>query len=206
MTDQNDIIFNQNSLDLFGFLEVSLGSLGKRLGGVDAAETVVSVVNFISTSWTVFTVLSILASLILIFGLIYAYIRGEHLEEAMHEELVHREGLYAELYGKRSDNKRWEDVQKHILSDSPNDWRLSIIEADIMLEELLEATGFAGGTIGEKLKSASPTQFKTLEQAWRAHKVRNQIAHAGQDFVLTKKVASETITQYKMVFADFELI
>ena len=63
-----------------------------------------------------------------------------------------------------------------------------------------------GTTIGEKLKSASPNSFKTLDQAWRAHRVRNEIAHAGSDFVLTKKAAQDTITQYKMVFEEFELL
>ena len=94
----------------------------------------------------------------------------------------------------------------HSGTNNPNDWKLAIIEADIMLGELLDAMGLGGTTIGEKLKSASPNSFKTLDQAWRAHRVRNEIAHAGSDFVLTKKAAQDTITQYKMVFEEFELL
>ena len=42
----------------------------------------------------------------------------------------------------------------------------------------------------------------TLDDAWQAHKVRNQIAHAGADFVLTQKITRETIMMYKRVFEE----
>ena len=90
----------------------------------------------------------------------------------------------------------------HIQSVNPNDWRLAIIEADIMLEEALDEIGLAGNTIGEKLKGASTQQLRSLDDAWKAHRVRNEIAHAGADFVLTQRIAQETINQYQRVFLE----
>ena len=75
-----------------------------------------------------------------------------------------------------------------------------------MLQDVLDSAGYPGESIGEKLKNASPQSFRTIDMAWRAHKVRNQVAHSGSDFVLTKNLAQETITQYKMVFEEFEIV
>ena len=42
-----------------------------------------------------------------------------------------------------------------------------------------------------------PTSFTTINQAWRAHNVRNRIAHEGADFNLSKIEAQQTIAEYK---------
>ena len=91
----------------------------------------------------------------------------------------------------------------HGNSDSPNDWKLAIIEADIILDDVLKQQGYAGNSLGERLKSISPSQLESLQDAWEAHKVRNKIAHEGADFVLTKRLAQETITKYQRVFTEF---
>ncbi len=80
---------------------------------------------------------------------------------------------------------------------------MAIIESDILLGRILKEKGYGGSSIGEQLKSISPQSLSTLNDAWEAHKVRNQIAHDGADFVLTKKKAQETITMYKRVFSEF---
>lgn len=206
MPDQNDIYFNEYSLDFFGFLDLLLA--GARTGSYTSQPStyVSNFVEFLSSAWSVLIVFSWIVSFLLIFGLVYAYIRANQLGEQEEEGLKLNERLYAELNGESVGNKRWDDVQQHIAADDPQSWRLAIIEADILLEEILEVAGYAGNSIGEKLKSASPTTFATIDQAWRAHKVRNQIAHAGSDFVLTKKIAQDTITQYRMVFEEFGVV
>lgn len=220
MGDENDVVFSQYSLDFFGwlqlFFEALFGGSGTANGGAGTAGSgsgvagggwsISAFVEGLSSLWTFFTVLSWLLSILLIFGLIYAYIRHGQLGLVETEGLLEQERLYEELHGTRADNQRWLDVEKHIASDNPNDWKLAIIEADVILEELLEAKGYAGNTVGDKLKSASAATFTTVDQAWRAHDVRNKIAHGRSDFVLTKKIAEETITQYKMVFQEFGVV
>ena len=57
-----------------------------------------------------------------------------------------------------------------------------------------------------ELSAAGIDAAVTLEDAWNAHKVRNAIAHQGSDFVLTKRVADATITQYRHVFEEFKFV
>ena len=139
----------------------------------------------------------------LFFLFLYASKRYNEYSEEELERIKEGERQYARAHGASSSNSRLADVDAHIRSDNPSEWRLAIIEADIVLEEILEASGYAGTTIGEKLKSASPVSFTTLQDAWDAHLVRNKIAHQGGDFILTKKLAQDTINQYKRVFAEF---
>jgi len=210
MPDSNDIVFNEYSLDFFGFLELIFSFLfgGGRSSSSEAVAqmTADSIVAWLSNIWTVFTIISWLITALLIYGLIYAFIRDGQLADIELEGILNREKLYSQLYRGGTTNKRWDDVEYHITTNNPNDWKLAVIEADVMLGDMLEQIGYAGATIGDKLKSASPNSFTTLDQAWRAHRVRNEVAHGGADFILTKKMAEDTIKQYKMVFQEFGVI
>ena len=88
-------------------------------------------------------------------------------------------------------------------SPHPSDWRRAIIEADIMLDDLLSKMGYRGESVGEKLKRVEPGDMKTLNDAWEAHKVRNRIAHDGSTFVLSEHDAKQTIQSYRKVFEEF---
>lgn len=107
---------------------------------------------------------------------------------------------------KSSQNPKWERVMTHIESLNENDWRLGIIEADIMLAELLDTMHLSGETIGEKLKGVEKSDFTTLDKAWEAHKVRNEIAHSGGDFRITQREALRVVELYKDVFKEFQYI
>ncbi len=103
-------------------------------------------------------------------------------------------------------NPRWERVRELANTTSESDWRLAILEADIMLGDLLKEQGYRGDSIGERLRDANPLQFHTLDLAWQAHKVRNDIAHAGSDFHLSQREANSTIDLYRRVFEEFDFI
>lgn len=198
--DANDIVYEGYQIDFIYVGRVLFDFFGLDNLSYDA------VVAFLSSAWNVFVVVSMIVTFILIIGIIYVYVRIGQMMDLENAQVHSEERLYQELYGTGTANTRWQEVEQHITTDNPNDWKLAIIEADVMLEEMLESAGYAGLTIGDKLKSASPTSFRTLDDAWRAHKVRNQIAHGGADFVLTKKVAQETITQYRKVFQEFAVV
>ncbi len=101
---------------------------------------------------------------------------------------------------------KWAMVLKHINSNNPSDWKMSLIEADTILDALVERSGFPGATLGERLKNADRGVFKTLDYALEAHKVRNRIAHEGSNFVLTERDAKKAISQYEEVFREFDYI
>lgn len=217
MSDQNDIIFNEYSLDFFAFLNLLfLRLFGDGQGNFSGTTGVFenwsptdsfsTVVTWLSNAWSVLVVLSWIVSALLLFGLIYAYIRHSELGAVVKSIMKKQEETYAKLNKTEVKSQRWQDVQAHINGSSPNDWKLAIIEADIILGELLDKLGYAGTSIGEKLKGVPATSFTTINQAWRAHNTRNRIAHEGGDFSLSFREAKETITQYQMVFEEFDFV
>ncbi len=101
---------------------------------------------------------------------------------------------------------KWRMVLKHMSSKNPSDWKIALIEADTILDALVERAGFPGATLGERLKNADRGVFKTLNFAWEAHKVRNRIAHEGSNFVLSERDAKKAISEYEEVFREFDYI
>jgi len=103
-------------------------------------------------------------------------------------------------------NPRWEQVLAHLNSDDPHRWRLAIIEADVILDEMTKKMGIPGENLGERLKNIEQSDFYTLDLAWQAHKVRNQIVHDGANYQLTKREARRIIDLYREVFHEFSYI
>jgi hypothetical protein len=103
-------------------------------------------------------------------------------------------------------NARWDEVVTLASSDNESDWRRAIMEADIMLGEVLDRAGYRGSSIGDKLKDANPLQMTTLDLAWKAHKVRNDIAHGGEGFHLSQWDTKAAIDFYRRVFEEFNFI
>lgn len=103
-------------------------------------------------------------------------------------------------------NERWNKVLDYLDSHNESDWRLAIIEADSILEEMLEHAGHHGETIGDRLKAIEPSDFLTLDKAWEAHKIRNRIAHEGGGFELSSREAKRAVDLYRQVFEEFHFI
>jgi len=104
-----------------------------------------------------------------------------------------------------STNKNWDRVLLHVESYNESEWRLAVIEADILLAELLDTMNLAGDSIGDKLKGVEKSDFNTLDLAWEAHKIRNQIAH-DPSFILTQREARRVVALYESVFKEFSFV
>ena len=135
--------------------------------------------------------------------IIYATIR---LFELRKREEEYYSTLLVEPGSESGTHPRWEHIQSLASSTNTNDWRTAIIEADILLDELLTKQGYTGAGIGEKLKTVDPAHFGTHQDAWEAHKVRNQIAHQGSTFDLSDSLTQRTLAHYEAVFREFKII
>ncbi len=144
----------------------------------------------------------------LFFVIVYGRVKLGKLEEA-EEKKFHSKRLKEAMAEPGHDpvlNQKWQEVIAHINSTNQSDWRLAILEADIMLGDILEKMGYQGDSIGDKLKGIDKSEFVTLDLAWEAHKVRNQIAHEGSDYLLNERDAKKTIDMFKRVFEEFYYI
>ncbi|HVT74876.1 MAG TPA: hypothetical protein VHD69_00410 [Candidatus Paceibacterota bacterium] len=167
----------------------------------------VAILNWIIHYINLIKPFAVIFSLFVFFVIIYARMRLKQIGKEEKEKFEARKAaLNAPAAHESHDEdlgKRWQQVMTHINSNNPSDWRLAILEADIMLADVLEKQGYQGDSIGDKLKGVEKGDFLTIEQAWTAHKVRNQIAHQGTDYQLNEREAKQTIDLYKQVFSEF---
>lgn len=161
-----------------------------------------TILSFLAMLWNIYAILAYIISIILLILYVYATIRWNEYLAVQAQLLRDEEALYDEYYRGVKPHSRLEEVFAHIASEEPNDWKLAIIEADIILDGLLKERGYAGSSLGERLRSITPSQLETIDDAWEAHKIRNRIAHDGADFILTKRIAEETINRYRRVFTE----
>jgi len=105
-----------------------------------------------------------------------------------------------------SENERWRKVLDYLFSANGADWKLAVIEADAMLEALLDQLGFKGETFSDKLKTADPEKFHSLPAAWEVHAIRNRIAHEGSEFSLSQHEAKRVVALYESIFRQYGYI
>lgn len=201
---QADPFFSTPSLgtkiaDFFTYIKniFSTGSFNAASGSTDYAA-------FFSHlgSWIV-TLLTILLVVFIIWA-IYIRIRVYEVDEVL-------DGQYKGHFIKPASapeqvNQRWQTIMTHFASSNPNDWRAAIIDADVMLEELVTSLGYPGETLGEKLTAIKLNDFPTLQSAWEAHKMRNTLAHEGANYNLTERQKEITRKNFEAVFRDAGVI
>jgi hypothetical protein len=146
---------------------------------------------------------SIIAALLLFAGIIYVVIRIRQIRREEKEEF---DEIIVAKGSEEKKAEKWNRLVDLASSENESDWRLAILEADTMLDDMVNVMGYKGEGLGEKLKQIERSDFNTLDKAWEAHKIRNQIAHAGSDHVLTKREVRRVIDLYKQVFEEFEFI
>jgi hypothetical protein len=152
---------------------------------------------------------SFILSLILIFIVVWSSINLMKTRQDMHDQLDNDNDSSEESNFNESiviKNDKWQKVVKNMNSISPNDWKLAILECDIILSEILEKMGYLQESISEKLKAIEPSDFTNIESAWEAHKIRNMIAHEGSDFMINEREAKRVVGLYEAVFREFEYI
>ena len=177
-----------------------------------------NIVAFFTSDQTAFIFKMVLFFLALFFLTIISYVivrmleirskEHKHLHHEIHEyahnKAEYEKHLHEQVGG--SKNEHWSQVLHYLFSQHKSDWKLAIIEADSMLEGLLDQLGFKGESLGDKLKSANQENFRQLTSAWEVHTIRNRIAHDGLAFELSQHEAKRVISIYEEIFHNYGYI
>lgn len=164
------------------------------------------VYEFLLDLWAILEVLAVPLTILFLIGVIYSTLRINQILDEDRAERGAEERAVQEEAEEGVRNRRWQHVTDLMDSRSESDWRLAILEADVMLEELVESLGYHGDSLGEKLKQVERSDFTTIDSAWEAHKIRNTIAHEGSNYTLNEREAKRVIALFEDVFREFELI
>ncbi len=171
-----------------------------QLIGASGNESLISAVFILRAA-------SLIFSVFMVWAILVAYRKLSEANKKLREPLKPPKEI---KYGVEAPatyvNPRWAKVIEHVNSPNASDWRLAIIEADIMLGDMLDKMGYHGATIGDKLKSIEASDFDSLNEAWEAHKVRNAVAHEGSNISINKPEAERVIKLFEKVFKEFKYV
>jgi hypothetical protein len=141
------------------------------------------------TNWILYLVLGFLAILV-VFFLIHKLLKALRRPE-LHD----------------LDEKKIREVWAEILKTSDHGVmgaKLSIIEADKLLDRILKSMLMPGETLGERLKYAA-YKYPSIRQVWGAHRLRNQLVHDAA-FELTIRQAKGALQDYEKVFKTLNVM
>lgn len=98
--------------------------------------------------------------------------------------------------------QRWESIREMFSSSNPTSWRMAIIDADSMLEDMIIQLGYPGETFGEKLKQMDRRSVPWLDAAWDVHLLRNKVAHEGSRYILNEREVYRAYKIYENILAS----
>ena len=102
--------------------------------------------------------------------------------------------------------QKFRKIEEYAKRDNPADWKNAILEADVMLGDLLRKMGADEASVGDMLKSLSGDEFPFIDEIWKAHKLRNELAHGHIHNEISKSQIQQAINTYKKAFMHFDFL
>ena len=99
---------------------------------------------------------------------------------------------------------RFLEIENRLKQENPASYVTTIINGDKLLDKALIEMGVPGKTMGDRLKRTGG-RFTNLNAVWRAHKLRNAIAHES-DVEISYKQAFNALAIYKQALKDLGAI
>jgi hypothetical protein len=145
---------------------------------------------------------SVLLSALFLWGIIYIIIKTKYLSVKKEQFL----DILGKVHVSRSRSlKAWRQIIERMKSEEQNQWKLAILEADHILNEILKMSGYLGSRLDDKLDLITPVQLANIDSVRNAHLMRDKIAK-DPTFEITKEEADEVIEIYKQSFKELNLI
>ncbi len=154
------------------------------------------------TGWLLFLkILLIILSLIFSGCIIFALIKTTWLKRMFIWDVT--EFFSFRPYGMRKVEKDWAKITARLETDLESEWKLAVIEADSILNDILMKMGFGGETLGERLDRSTAATLSNLQQIREAHKIRNNIVH-DPDYRVSLDETKRVVGIYEQALRDLQ--
>lgn len=102
--------------------------------------------------------------------------------------------------------KRWKRVKERLVGQNDSQYKVAIIEADAIADEILAGIGYKGANMGEKLEQVGENHLDDHLEALRgAHEIRNRIVHEA-DFAVDQRMATAVVGVYENFLKYLEFL
>ncbi|KKT78979.1 hypothetical protein A2W48_01330 [Candidatus Giovannonibacteria bacterium RIFCSPHIGHO2_12_44_12] len=148
----------------------------------------------------VFKIIFILFLALFICGIVYVIYELRKFRPKY--KLVYRESTVPQ---KKIMKSHWGKIMERFNAGTESDWRLAIVEADSLVDEVFKKIGFAGETLGDRISSISEQEVHSVAELKSAHQVRNNLVHT-PGYKLSREDADRTMRHYHKVLEELEMI
>ena len=107
-------------------------------------------------------------------------------------------------FDKENYQTAWLKIENSFVRDNKQSYQIAVINADKLLDKAMNEMGVPGKTMGERLKKVG-AHFSDVNAVWRAHKIRNMIAHES-DFDLEYTRAKNALAAFRQALKDLGAI
>jgi hypothetical protein len=149
----------------------------------------------------IFKILFLILALIFFIGIFLFLFKTTWLKRILLWDFA--EILTYRPFGVRKVVRAWAKIMAHLEVGTEAEYKLAVIEADLMLDDILKRMGYGGKTLGERLEKLTAATLPNIEQIWEAHKTRNNIVH-DPDYRLSLDQARKTLAIYEQALRDLQ--
>lgn len=149
-----------------------------------------------------FQISSVLISGLLLCWIAYFMIKANYFGKKIED--------YMDIHGignltKRKSLKGWEQIKKRIKTSVQQEWKLAVLEADTILNEILKMAGYLGADLSSKLEILTIENLSNLDEIKKAHLIARQIMK-DPGMELKKEDAIIALKSYKKSFIELNLL
>jgi len=107
--------------------------------------------------------------------------------------------------GKRRQLRAWKHILMRVKTKDPTQLKLAIMEADMIMDEMLKEAGYRQDTTDERFKQLNSAVLSIADKVSEAHKIRNRCAQE-PDFEISYEDAIAALKVYKAAFQEYGLL
>ena len=108
------------------------------------------------------------------------------------------------IFNKEVYQAKFLSIENKLNQNNAATFMTTVIEADKLLDKAMMEMGVPGKTMGERLKKQGD-RFSNLNAVWRAHKLRNALAHES-GLEISYKQAYNALQVYRQALKDLGAI
>ena len=105
--------------------------------------------------------------------------------------------------GAQKISRQWKRIQNRIETGTEYEYKLAIIEADDLFNNVLENRGFKAKTFEERIKQMDTAQLPNLDEIIEVHKIRNSIVY-DPDYKIDRDQAKQFLGTYEKGIKNIE--
>jgi len=135
--------------------------------------------------------------------IIFALVRSTWFRRVLLWDM--QEFMTYRAYGTKRMEKQWARVKARLQTGIESEYKLAIIEADSMLDDILKRMGYGGSSLGERLEKLTSATLHNISEVGEAHKVRNNIVH-DPDYRLSMDEVNDVIGTFEKALVNLQAL